>query len=52
MRCKNRSNDQVAVKEQKTAAIIDAFLKHGGQTEREAKDIQGIFVDTAAELNQ
>ena len=38
-------------KEQKTAAIIDAFLKHGGQTEREAKDIQGIFVDTAAELN-
>ncbi|MFN1580076.1 enoyl-CoA hydratase/isomerase family protein [Vibrio rotiferianus] len=39
-------------KEQKTAAIIDAFLKHGGQTEREAKDIQGIFVDTAAELNK
>ncbi|WP_045461023.1 enoyl-CoA hydratase/isomerase family protein [Vibrio hyugaensis] len=39
-------------KEQKTAAIFDAFLKHGGQTEREAKDIQGIFVDTAAELNK
>ncbi|CAH7330823.1 Enoyl-CoA hydratase/isomerase family protein [Vibrio chagasii] len=39
-------------KEQKTAAIIGAFLKHGGQTEREAKDIQGIFVDTAAELSQ
>ncbi|WP_194435360.1 enoyl-CoA hydratase/isomerase family protein [Vibrio fluminensis] len=39
-------------KEQKTAAIIAAFLKHGGQTEREAKDIQGIFVDTAAELSQ
>ena len=39
-------------KEQKTAAIIDAFLKHGGQTEREAKDIQGIFVDTAAELSR
>ncbi len=39
-------------KEQKTAAIIDAFLKHSGQTEREAKDIQGIFVDTAAELNK
>ena len=37
-------------KEEKTQAIIAAFLKHGGQTEREAKDIQGIFVDTAAEL--
>ncbi|MGF1734459.1 enoyl-CoA hydratase/isomerase family protein [Photobacterium satsumensis] len=39
-------------KEHKTAAIIDAFLTHGGQTEREAKDIQGIFVDTAAQLSQ
>lgn len=39
-------------KEQKTGAIIAAFLKHGGQTEREAKDIQGIFVDTAAELSK
>lgn len=39
-------------KEQKTASIIAAFLKHGGQTEREAKDIQGIFVDTSAELSQ
>lgn len=39
-------------KENKTAAIIGAFLKHGGQTEREAKDIQGIFVDTAAELTK
>ncbi|MEZ9595272.1 enoyl-CoA hydratase/isomerase family protein [Shewanella sp. 10N.261.52.F9] len=39
-------------KEQKTQAIISAFLKHGGQTEREAKDIQGIFVDTAAELSK
>lgn len=38
-------------KEQKTQTIIAAFLKHGGQTEREAKDIQGIFVDTAAELS-
>lgn len=38
-------------KEQKTESIIAAFLKHGGQTEREAKDIQGIFVDTAAELS-
>lgn len=37
-------------KEEKTQAIIAAFLKYGGQTEREAKDIQGIFVDTAAEL--
>ncbi|OZS43338.1 enoyl-CoA hydratase/isomerase family protein [Photobacterium sanguinicancri] len=39
-------------KENKTQAIITAFLKHGGQTEREAKDIQGIFVDTAAELTK
>ena len=37
-------------KEHKTQQIISAFLKHGGQTEREARDIQGIFVDTAAEL--
>jgi enoyl-CoA hydratase/carnithine racemase len=39
-------------KEEKTQIIIAAFLKHGGQTEREAKDIQGIFVDTAAELSK
>lgn len=39
-------------KEQKTQTIIKAFLKHGGQTEREAHDIQGIFQDTAAELSQ
>lgn len=39
-------------KEQKTAAIIAAFLKHGGQTEREAKDMPGIFADTAAELSK
>lgn len=38
-------------KEDKTQTIIKAFLKHGGQTEREAKDIQGIFVDTASELS-
>ncbi len=38
-------------KEQKTQTIIAAFLKHGGQTEREAKDIQGIFIDTANELS-
>ncbi|MCL1060210.1 enoyl-CoA hydratase/isomerase family protein [Shewanella gelidimarina] len=39
-------------KEEKTQTIIAAFLKHGGQTEREAKDIQGIFVDTATELSK
>lgn len=39
-------------KEEKTQTIISAFLKHGGQTEREAKDIQGIFVDTAEELTK
>lgn len=37
-------------KEEKTQAIIAAFLKHGGQTEREANDFQGVFADTAAEL--
>jgi enoyl-CoA hydratase/carnithine racemase len=37
-------------KEDKTQAIIAAFLKHGGQTEREANDFQGLFADTAAEL--
>ena len=37
-------------KERKTEAIIAAFLKHGGQTEREATDFQGVFADTAAEL--
>lgn len=39
-------------KEQKTAAIIAAFLKHGGQTEREANDMPGIFADTAVELSK
>lgn len=39
-------------KENKTQTIISAFLKHGGQTEREAEDLQGIFVDTAAELTK
>lgn len=39
-------------KEEKTQTIIAAFLKHGGQTEREANDIQGIFIDTAAELSK
>lgn len=38
-------------KEQKTQTIIKAFLKHDGQTEREAHNIQGIFQDTAAELS-
>ena len=37
-------------KENKTQAIIAAFLKHGGQTEREANDFQGVFADTAEEL--
>lgn len=37
-------------KENKTQTIIATFLKHGGQTEREAKDMQGIFVDTANDL--
>jgi enoyl-CoA hydratase/carnithine racemase len=37
-------------KEDKTQAIIAAFLKHGGQTEREADDFEGVFADTAAEL--
>lgn len=37
-------------KENKTQAIIAAFLKHGGQTEREADDFMGVFADTAAEL--
>ena len=37
-------------KEEKTQAIIAAFLKSGGQTEREAIDFQGVFDDTAAEL--
>lgn len=36
--------------EEKTQAIIAAFLKSGGQTEREATDFQGVFADTAAEL--
>jgi enoyl-CoA hydratase/carnithine racemase len=37
-------------KEDKTQTIIAAFLKSGGQTEREATDFQGVFADTAAEL--
>jgi len=39
-------------KEQKTQTIIAAFLKHGGQTEREADDFEGVFADTAAELSK
>lgn len=39
-------------KEEKTQTIIAAFLKHGGQSEREANDMQGIFIDTAAELSK
>ena len=37
-------------KENKTQTIFTAFLKHGGQTEREATDFSGLFADTAAEL--
>ena len=37
-------------KEEKTQTIIAAFLKSGGQTDREATDFQGVFADTAAEL--
>lgn len=37
-------------KEEKTQMIIAAFLKSGGQTEREATDFEGVFADTAAEL--
>jgi enoyl-CoA hydratase/carnithine racemase len=37
-------------KEERTQAIIAAFLNSGGQTEREATDFQGVFADTAAEL--
>lgn len=37
-------------REDKTQAIIAAFLKHGGQTEREATDFEGVFADTASEL--
>jgi enoyl-CoA hydratase/carnithine racemase len=36
--------------EEKTQTIIAAFLKSGGQTEREATDFEGVFADTAAEL--
>ena len=38
-------------REDKTQAIIAAFLKHGGQTEREDTDFEGVFADTAAELS-
>ncbi len=38
--------------EEKTQAIIAAFLKSGGQTEREATDFAGVFADTAAELDK
>ena len=39
-------------KEKKTQAIIAAFLKHGGQTEREANDFQGVFADAMAEFTR
>lgn len=37
--------------EDKTQAIIKAFLKSGGQTDREATDFQGVFADTVSELS-
>lgn len=37
-------------KENKTQKIIETFLKNGGQTEREAEDLQGIFEDTGKDL--
>lgn len=39
-------------KEEKTQTIIRSFLKHGGQTDREATDFGGIFADVAAELSK
>lgn len=39
-------------KEKKTEIIIEAFLKHGGQTEREATDFPGLFADIAADLSK
>jgi enoyl-CoA hydratase/carnithine racemase len=39
-------------KEEKTQIIFRSFLKHGGQTEREARDFQGIFTDVNAELSK
>lgn len=39
-------------KEEKTQNIFNAFLKHGGQTEREASDFAGLFADTAIELSK
>jgi len=39
-------------KEEKTQKIFNAFLKHGGQTEREASDFAGLFADTAIELSK
>ena len=39
-------------REEKSQTIFNAFLKHGGQTEREATDFLGIFADTMAELSK
>jgi hypothetical protein len=38
----------VRAKEEKTQTMIRSFLKHGGQTEREGTDFQGIFADVIA----
>jgi enoyl-CoA hydratase/carnithine racemase len=42
----------VRAKEEKTQIIISSFMKHGGQTEREGTDFQGIFVDVIADLSK
>jgi enoyl-CoA hydratase/carnithine racemase len=42
----------VRAKEEKTQIIIRSFMKHGGQTEREGTDFQGIFVDVIADLSK
>jgi enoyl-CoA hydratase/carnithine racemase len=42
----------VRAKEEKTQTIMRSFLKHGGQTEREGTDFQGIFADVIAELSK
>lgn len=38
--------------EEKSQTIFNAFLKHGGQTEREATDFPGIFADTLNQLKK
>jgi enoyl-CoA hydratase/carnithine racemase len=45
-------NFLIRAKEEKTQIIIRSFMKHGGQTEREGTDFQGIFKDVGAELSK